>query len=193
MDSNDPLIESVTARPAHGSFVVLRQPFSDQSDADQSGADADRAASAEDQAASTADDMAAREDQDASDRDQAAADSQQDAARNLTPGDERAYETSRVERAAASVGRQDRGITREQSARQRHATAGLRDLISRPRMRSSAIRKQLIIEGVTSDMAVRWCDAWEIVADRQGITRDADYWNRGTQWIWTERAAGRKP
>lgn len=193
MHTKDSLESRATARPAIGSFVVLQTPFSDQSDADQSGADADRAASADDQAASTADHLAAREDQIASDRDQAAADIQHDAAEGLTAGDERAYETARDERLEISVGRQQSRYAREQTARSRRATAALRDRISRPRMRSSAIRRRLIAEGETAAMAVRWCDAWEIVAERQGIGHDADYWSRGTQWIWTERAAGRRP
>jgi hypothetical protein len=60
-------------------------------------------------------------------------------------------------------------------------------------MRSSAIRKRLISEGETVETAVRWCDAWEIAAERQGVGHNADYWSRGTQWIWMERAAGRRP
>lgn len=193
MTSNEPLDTSAKSRTASGTFVELREAFSDQSDADQSGADADRAASADDQAASTSDHMSAREDQIASDRDQAAADVQHDAAPNLTAGEELAYEVARDERLAVSMGRQHSRFTREQAARLRRVTAALRDRISRPRMRSSAIRKRLIAEGETSAMAVRWCDAWENAADRQGIGHDADYWSRGTQWIWTERAAGREP
>ncbi len=175
----------------HGGFVELRQPFSDQSEADQSGSDADRMASAEDQAASTADHLAAREDQLASDRDQAVADSQHDAARSLTADDELAYEAAREERVAVTLGRQQSRFGREQTARLRRVTAALRDRVSRPRMRASAIRKRLVAEGETPEMAVRWCDAWELVAERRGLSHDADYWNQGTQWIWTERAAGR--
>ena len=183
------------AKPAsttHGGFVELRQPFSDQSDADQSGSDADRLASAADQAASTADHLAAREDQVASDGDQALADRQHDSAKNLTAGEELAYEVAREKRVSVTRGRQQSRFGREQTARLRRVTAALRDRVSRPRMRASAIRKRLIAEGETPEMAVRWCDAWELVAESRGLRHDADYWNQGTQWIWTERAAGRR-
>lgn len=180
-------------RPAYGAFVELRQPFSDQSDADQSGADADRAASADDQATSTADRIAAHEDQIASDRDQAVADRQHVAAQNLTAGDVRDHEVARDARVAVTLRRQRSRFRREQTARLRRVTAALRDRISRPRMRASAIRKRLIAEGETAEMAVLWCDAWELAAESGGIKRDGGYWNLGTQWIWTERAAGRRP
>ena len=183
--------DGTLASTRHGGFVELRQPFSDQSEADQSGSDADRMASAEDQAASTADHLAAREDQMASDRDQVLADSQQAAAKNLTAGEELAYEVAREERITVTKGRQQSRFAREQTARLRRVTAALRDRVSRPRMRASAIRKRLIAEGETPEMAVRWCDAWELVADSRGLRHDADSWNQGTQWIWTERAAGR--
>ena len=182
-----------TAASGSGGFVVLRQPFSDQSDADQSGAEADRVASDDDQAASTADRLGALDDQLASDRDQAAADSEHGAAQNLTPKDVRAYEVARDQRSAASADRQKSRSIREQTTRLRRATAALRDRISRPRVRSSAIRRQLIAEGESTAMAIRWCDAWELVAERRGIGHDGDYWSRGTDWIWTERAAGRQP
>ena len=48
-------------------------------------------------------------------------------------------------------------------------------------------------EGVSAEMAVRWCDAWELEAEREGIGHEEDYWSRGTQWIWSQRAAGRHP
>jgi hypothetical protein len=176
----------------HGGFVELRQPFSDQSEADQSGSEADRRASADDQAASTADLLSAREDQIASDRDQVVADRQHDAAMNLNAEEERAYEVARDNRIAVTHGRQQSRFSREQTSRLRRVTAALRDRVSRPRMRASAIRKRLIAEGETPEMAVRWCDAWDLVAERRGIRHDADYWNQGTQWIWSERAAGRR-
>lgn len=194
MDSQDHRErEGKLDRAATGGQVVLHQAFSDQSDADQSGADADRAASADDEAASTADHVAAQEDQLASDRDQAAADRQHDAIQHPTVHDERKYETARDERNVVSLGRQQSRFRREQTARLRRATAALRDRISRPRLRSSAIRKRLVADGETIDMAVRWCDAWELEAERRGIAHDGDYWSHGTHWIWSERAAGRKP
>jgi hypothetical protein len=182
-----------TTAEANGGYVVFRKPFSDQSEADQSGADADRAASAEDHAASTADVQAALEDQRASDHDQETADAAIDAVEHPTGSDVRAYEEARYERLVVSEGRQTNRSVRAQTAEVRRATAAMRDGISRPRMRSSAIRKRLIAEGVSADMAIRWCDAWEIAAERQGVGRDADYWSRGTEWIWIERAAGRGP
>ena len=193
MHNNDPREAAREPSVARGGFVNLRQPFSDQSDADQSGADADRVASADDEAASTADHLAALDDQHASDRDQAAADSAHGAADDLTPKQEQAYEVARDERLVVSAGRKHSNAMREKSARLRSATAALRDRISRPRKRSSAIRRQLIAEGESPEMAIRWCDAWEVAAERQGVDRDGDYWIRGTEWIWTERAAGRPP
>jgi hypothetical protein len=171
----------------------MRQPFSDQSDADQSGSDADRSASEDDQVASIADHLAAREDQVASDRDQAAADLAHDALEHKTPAEEFAYASARDERTAVSLGRQQRRHQREFTAALRRATATLRDQISRPRMRAWAIRRRLIAEGVTPAMAVQWCDAWDLEAERRGVSRDRDYWSHGTHWIWAERAAGRLP
>jgi hypothetical protein len=187
--------DRVEQRPpeARGGYVAFRQPFSDQSDADQSGADADRASSAEDQAASTADVEAALEDQRASDHDQETADVALRALEHPTGSDVRAYEAARYERLVVSDGRQTNRSVRAQTARVRRATAAQRDGISRPRMRSSAIRKRLVAEGVSTGMAIQWCDAWEIAAERQGVGHDADYWSRGTEWIWIERAAGRGP
>jgi hypothetical protein len=180
-------------RGTFGGQVVLRQGFSDQSDADQSGAEADRAASEDDQAGSAADYQAAREDQLASDRDQATADLEHDVVHGATAQDERVYEAAREERVAVSLGRQQSRFRREQTTRSRRATAALRDRISRPRLRSSAIRKRLIADGETIEMAVRWCDAWELEAERRAIAQDSDYWSHGTHWIWAERAAGRTP
>lgn len=192
-DEVQPDTSGKTPASGSGGFVVFRQPFSDQSDADQSGADADRVASDDDRADSTADRLAALDDQLASDRDQAAADSEHGTAQHLSARDERAYEGARDQRSVVSAGRQKSRSNREQTARSRRATADLRDRVSRPRIRSSAIRKRLIAEGETPEMAIRWCDAWEVAAERQAIGRDGDYWSRGTEWIWTERAAGRMP
>jgi hypothetical protein len=178
---------------AHGVYVGRPSPRLDQSDADQAGAEADRSASAEDEAASMADQMAASEDQLASDRDQAAADLQHDAAATVTPHEERAYVAARDQRLAVTRGRRQGRDRRERTAGLRRATAALRDRISRPRLRASAIRKRLIAEGETAEMAVRWCDAWEVEAARLGVAHHGDYWSRGTHWIWTQRAAGRRP
>jgi len=174
-------------------FGVPEERVTDQSAADQRGADADRLASVDDQLASTADQLAAREDQFASDRDQAAADVHHASSPSPTDRQQRAYETARAERLAITVTRRASNFKREQSARLRRVTAALRDRVSRPRMRSSAIRKRLVEEGDSPELAIRWCDAWEVAAERQGVPQDDNYWNRGTQWIWTERAAGRTP
>lgn len=178
---------------AAGTFIVVRQPFSDQSEADQSAADADRDGSAADLAASTADQVTSSEDQLASDRDQATADRQHDAAVNPTEAEERAYALARDERQTVSVDRDQNRLRRDLTARMRLATAAVRDRIGRPRMRSSAIRKRLVADGVSAQVAVQWCDAWEVEAARTGVVMDDDYWSRGTHWIWAERAAGRAP
>jgi hypothetical protein len=193
MNAHDLHDSGAPDRPELRGFGAHHPPPTDQSDADQRGADADRAASADDQLASTADHLAAREDQRASDRDQVAADEQHASAHTHTPAEQRAYEVARDDRHAISVARRASNYRREQTARLRRVTAALRDRISRPRMRSSAIRKRLIDEGESAEMAIRWCDAWEQAAERQGIPEDDNYWNRATQWIWTERAAGRTP
>jgi outer membrane murein-binding lipoprotein Lpp len=193
MDRSNPQDSDGPARSRSSGFGVPSERATDQSDADQRSADADRAASADDQVASTADHLAAREDQLASDRDQAAADEHHAASSTHTPDEQRAYEVARNDREAITVTRRASNFRREQTARLRRVTAALRDRISRPRMRSSAIRKRLISEGETPEMAVRWCDAWELAAEGQGVPEDDNYWNRATQWIWTERAAGRTP
>jgi hypothetical protein len=174
-------------------YVAFRLPTSDQSDADQSAAEADRTASAQDQAASAADGSAAMEDQRASDRDQAAADRAHLAPHPVSADEQGAYETTRARRQAVSEGRERSRSVRAHTSLLRRATAALRDRISRPRLRSSAIRKRLISEGVSAEMAVRWCDAWEGEANQRGLGHDDDYWSLGTQWIWAQRAAGRQP
>jgi hypothetical protein len=174
-------------------YVAFRLPSSDQSDADQSAAEADRTASVQDEATSAADSSAAMEDQRASDRDQAAADRAHVAEPNVTLNMQRDYEIARDKRSAVSEGRQRSKSVRKHTALLRRATASLRDRVSRPRLRSSAIRKRLISEGVSAEMAVRWCDAWEGEAERQGIGHGDEYWSLGTQWIWAQRAAERHP
>jgi len=172
-------------------YVAFRLPSSDQSDADQSAAEADRTASVQDEATSAADSSAAMEDQRASDRDQAAADRAHAAPHQVTADEQGDYEATRAKRQAVSEGRQRSRSVRNHTALLRRATAALRDRISRPRLRSSAIRKRLISEGVSPEMAVRWCDAWEGEADRLSLGHDDEYWSLGTQWIWAQRAAGR--
>ena len=174
-------------------YVAFRLPSSDQSSADQSAADADRTASVQDQATSAADGSAAMEDQRASDRDQAAADRAHAAQHNVTPAEQGDYERTRAKRLAVSEGRQRSRSVRDHTSLLRRATAALRDKVSRPRLRSSAIRRRLISEGVSADMAVRWCDTWEGEADRRSLGHDNEYWSLGTQWIWAQRAAGRQP
>lgn len=133
------------------------------------------------------------EDQRASDRDQAAADRAHDAPRHVTAEEQGDYEETRERRQAVSEGRQRIRAVRNHTSLLRRATAALRDRISRPRLRSSAIRKRLISEGVSPEMAVRWCDAWEGEAERRGVGHGDEYWSLGTQWIWAQRAIGRQP
>ncbi len=176
-----------------GGDVASRLPSLDQSDADQSAAEADRTASVQDEATSVADGSAAMEDQRASDRDQIAADRAHDAAENMTPNMQRDYEIARDKRSAVSEGRRRSGFVRNHTALLRRATAALRDRVSRPRLRSAAIRRRLISEGVSAEMAVRWCDAWEGEADRRALGHNDQYWSLGTEWIWAQRAVGRHP
>jgi hypothetical protein len=173
--------------------VGHRSTAPDQSEADRAGSEADRSASLDDQADSTADRRAAMEDQAISDEDQVTADLQHDAARNLSAQEERAYLAARDHRHAVSLIRGLGQRRRERTAILRRGTAALRDMVMRPRLRSAAIRRRLIAEGDSSEIAVRWCDAWESEAARQGLRHDPDYWNRGSHWIWAERAAGHTP
>jgi hypothetical protein len=193
MTGNDRSGPDASSHESKGGFIGGRPTIPDRPDVDDAESEADRSASADDEAASTADQMAAREDQLASDRDQAIADRQHDAAPNVTATEERAYADSRAERSAVSQGRKRGQDRRKYTAGLRRATATLRDRITRPRIRSAAIRKRLIAEGETAEIAARWCDAWEGEAKRQGVSHDVDYWSRGTQWIWAERAAGTRP
>jgi hypothetical protein len=43
-------------------------------------------------------------------------------------------------------------------------------------------------------LAERWCDAWELEADRQGLERlSPDYWRTGSTWIAKQRSARKEP
>ena len=54
-----------------------------------------------------------------------------------------------------------------------------------------ATRNRLTDSGVSVETAERWCDAWELEAAGRGLPRDGAYWQLGSEWIATERAASR--
>jgi diguanylate cyclase (GGDEF)-like protein len=96
-------------------------------DADQSASDADQVASDTDQTASDRDQTGADRDQQASDQDQATADKDRAENRDLSPADEKAYESSRENREGASVARLGNRIRRHATARDRDEAATDRD------------------------------------------------------------------
>ncbi len=60
--------------------------------------------------------------------------------------------------------------------------------------RRVAIRDRLIEgRGLDSDVADRWCDAWEVEAALQGIAQGGDYWEAGKLWIDRQCAARKLP
>lgn len=96
-------------------------------DTDQSTSDADQAFSDRDQTASDRDQTGADRDQVASDQDQATADRDRAAHRDLTPEEERAYESSREFRESSSFERLGNRIRRQATARDRDEAATDRD------------------------------------------------------------------
>ena len=96
-------------------------------DADQSAADADQGSSDDDQTASDRDQTGAERDQRASDLDQATADKDRAADPDLTPADERAYESSREDRQDATSERLGNRVRRHSTARDRDEAATVRD------------------------------------------------------------------
>ena len=96
-------------------------------DADQSAADTDQTLSDADQSASGTDETTSERDQRASDDDQAAADSDRAARSNLTPAEERAYDTSREQRASGTFERLVDRLKRAGTAHDRDLTAADRD------------------------------------------------------------------
>jgi hypothetical protein len=49
----------------------------------------------------------------------------------------------------------------------------------------------LAASGVSMHTAERWCDAWESEAAILGLSRNADYWTLGQEWITEQRRARR--
>ncbi len=96
-------------------------------DADQSASEADQVSSDIDQTASDQDQTGADLDQLASDQDQATADKDRAAHRDLSPDDEKSYESSRKNRQGASFERFRNRIRRQATARDRDEAATDRD------------------------------------------------------------------
>ncbi len=119
----------------------LRWLGADQSgsDADQTAADADQTSADTDQSASDRDQAQADSDQRASDRDQAASDQDHElgADRALDPQGQRAYETSRSERAEGTLERDATRTVRVQIASERDGPAQSRDQTARARDRTA--------------------------------------------------------
>jgi hypothetical protein len=60
--------------------------------------------------------------------------------------------------------------------------------------RRAAIRNAIMqSRGLETDVAERWCDAWEAEAVLQGVERDRDFWQTGHAWIDAQCAARKKP
>jgi diguanylate cyclase (GGDEF)-like protein len=96
-------------------------------DVDQSASDADQVSSDTDQTASDRDQTGADRDQQASDLDQAAADKDRAAHRDLSPDDQKAYESSRENREGASFERLGNRFRRQATASDRDEAATDRD------------------------------------------------------------------
>jgi diguanylate cyclase (GGDEF)-like protein len=96
-------------------------------DADQSASDADQVSSDTDQTASDRDQSGADRDQRASDQDQATADKDRAAHHDLSPDDEKAYESAREDREGASFERLGNRFRRQATARDRDEAATNRD------------------------------------------------------------------
>ena len=60
--------------------------------------------------------------------------------------------------------------------------------------RRAAIRDVIMeSKGLNTDVAERWCDAWEAEAALQGLDRDTTYWDAGRAWIDTQCDARKRP
>ena len=99
-------------------------------DADQTASDADQVSSDVDQTASDRDQSGADRDQQASDQDQATADKDHAAHPDLSPVDEKSYESSRERREDASFERLGNRIHRQATSRDRDGAATDRDRMS---------------------------------------------------------------
>jgi hypothetical protein len=58
--------------------------------------------------------------------------------------------------------------------------------------RRAAVRNSLTDYGMSLEDAERWCDAWEIEAQRLEVPRDSNDWTVGSAWIAEQRARRRK-
>ena len=59
--------------------------------------------------------------------------------------------------------------------------------------RRAAIRNRLIGEGVTEATAEAWIAAWDAHAAEHGLEPGREYWERGWDWIATERERRVRP
>ena len=59
--------------------------------------------------------------------------------------------------------------------------------------RRAATRSRLVGERVTPETADAWIAAWEVQAARDGLERNAAYWDAGWDWIAEQRKARRLP
>ncbi len=109
-------------------------------DADQSGSASDQTSSDADQTSSGTDQTTAERDQRASDKDQAAADLDRAGRTNLTPAEERAYDSSREQRASGSFERLVDRLKRAGTAHDRDQTSATRDQTATSRERASGDR-----------------------------------------------------
>jgi PAS domain S-box-containing protein len=104
-------------------------PAASQVAPDPPSAGAEQAFSDADQTASAADQLSADSDQRSSDRDQAAADREHDAGVDLSAADERAYDSSRDARGAATGQRLANQVERTHTTRDREATGQFRAVL----------------------------------------------------------------
>jgi hypothetical protein len=59
--------------------------------------------------------------------------------------------------------------------------------------RHAATRRRLILDGVTEATADAWIAAWEAQAARDGLLRDAAYWEAAWRWMAAEGRRRTRP
>jgi hypothetical protein len=59
--------------------------------------------------------------------------------------------------------------------------------------RRTAVRNLLVDEGMLSETAEAWCDAWEAEADRLVLEPDSEFWTLGIAWIGEQRKDRKLP
>jgi uncharacterized protein YbcI len=133
---------------------------------DQTQADFDQAESDADQQASHVDQGLADQDQDASDRDQVLANWEHDQS-PVAALTEQAYQTSRMQRHAASRERGSTAAVRSRNSEERQATAARRDDVARARDRTAAARDR------TAQSRDDAADARDAAADLRDAAADA--------------------